>query len=106
MSLYFKDNFFNAGRTDIMNRQGEVIGELDLKSAFGSSVDVYDAARDRVCSGSFRFFSNRWNVRDHNDQELGVLRMRMSFMKKRFEYDAGPAGRLRLYRQPFPTNMK
>lgn len=43
MHLYFKDNFFSSGITDIMDREGRVIGSLDLKSAFGSSLDVYNA---------------------------------------------------------------
>ncbi|MEK6989984.1 hypothetical protein NST08_06970 [Paenibacillus sp. FSL K6-1566] len=92
MDLYFKDNFFSAGWTDIMNVNGESIGTLDLKSAFSSSLDVYDASRTKVCSGSFRFFSNKWNVVDAEDRELGVLRMRMSFVTKKFEYDAGDRG--------------
>ncbi len=43
MELYFRDNFFNAGRTDIVNARREPAGKLDLKSAFGSSLDVLDA---------------------------------------------------------------
>ncbi|ANA81285.1 hypothetical protein PVOR_08965 [Paenibacillus vortex V453] len=92
MSIYFKDNFFNAGRTDMMDRDGSIIGSLDLKSAFGSSLDVYNASGDHVCSGSFRFFSNKWNIADGHGEELGMLRMRMSFFTKKFEYDAGPRG--------------
>lgn len=88
MSLYFKDNFFNSGITDMMDKDGSVIGSLDLKSAFGSSLDVYNASGEQVCSGSFRFFSNKWNIADGNGEELGVLRMRMSFFTKKFEYDA------------------
>lgn len=92
MHLYFKDNFFSSGITDIMDRDGSVIGSLDLKSAFGSSLDVYNASGDPVCSGSFRFFSNKWHIASGSGEELGVLRMRMSFFTKKFEYNAGSRG--------------
>lgn len=92
MHLYFKDNFFSSGITDIMDREGRVIGSLDLKSAFGSSLDVYNAGGEIVCNGSFRFFSNKWNITGGNGEELGLLRMRMSFFTKKFEYDAGARG--------------
>ncbi|GIO98757.1 hypothetical protein J14TS5_38430 [Paenibacillus lautus] len=92
MHLYFKDNFFSSGITDIMDREGSIIGSLDLKSAFGSSLDVYNASGDPVCSGSFRFFSNKWNIVSGNGDELGVLRMRICFFTKKFEYDAGSRG--------------
>lgn len=92
MGIYFKDNFFSAGMTDIMNEAGDILGHVDLKSAFGSSLDVYDQAGMRVCVGKFRFFSNKWEVSDANEYELGVLRMRMSFFTKKFEYDAGERG--------------
>lgn len=92
MSIYFKDNFFSSGITEIMDKDGGVIGSLDLKSAFGSSLDVYNASRDLVCSGSFRFFSNKWNITDGHGEELGLLRMRISFFTKKFEYDAGQRG--------------
>lgn len=92
MGLYIKDNFFNSGETSVMNEAGESVGTVDLKSAFGSSLDVYDETGTKVCSGSFRSFSNKWNVCDQNEYELGVLRMRMSFFSKRYEYDAGERG--------------
>lgn len=92
MGIYFKDNFFSSGTTDIMNENGEIVGNVDLKSAFGSSLDIYDETGEKVCGGKFRFFSNKWEVSDANEYELGVLRIRMSFFTKRFEYDAGERG--------------
>ncbi|MGM1048234.1 hypothetical protein SAMN05661091_4716 [Paenibacillus uliginis N3/975] len=92
MGLYFKDNFFNSGETSVMNEAGEIVGTVDLKSSFGSSLDVYDETGMKVYSGSFRFFSNKWEVCDRNEYELGVLRMRMSFFSKKYEYDAGERG--------------
>ncbi|MEX2416026.1 MAG: hypothetical protein WD424_07765 [Paenibacillaceae bacterium] len=44
MKTYFKDNFFSAGKTDIWNEQLESLGYLDLRGAFGSALEVYDAA--------------------------------------------------------------
>lgn len=92
MELYFSDNFFNAGKQEIMNRDGEAVGVLDLKSAFGSSLDIYDVNGAFLCGGKFRFFSNKWHIQGPNERPLGLLRVRMSFFSKRFEYDAGDRG--------------
>lgn len=91
MELYFRDNFFNAGYTEIMNGNQEQTGHLDLKSLFGSSLDVFGPA-GLICSGRFGMLSNRWDVTSADGGHLGVLRARMSFFSKRFEYDAGPRG--------------
>lgn len=92
MKLIFKDNFFNAGETDIWNEAGEPCGALDLKSAFGSSVDVYDKERRRVCSGRFPAFSGKWIVTGANGRELGVLRHRFAFFSKKYTYEAAGRG--------------
>ncbi|PAF31428.1 hypothetical protein [Paenibacillus sp. 7516] len=91
MELYFRDNFFNAGYTEIMNGNQEQAGHLDLKSLFGSSLDVFGPA-GLICSGRFGMLSNRWDVTSADGGHLGILRARMSFFSKRFEYDAGPRG--------------
>lgn len=91
MELYFRDNFFNAGYTEIMNHEQEQAGHLDLKSAFGSSLDVFDNS-GLICSGKFRMLSNRWDVTSADGREWGVLRARISFFSKKYEYDAGPRG--------------
>ncbi|RAI92514.1 hypothetical protein DET54_110222 [Paenibacillus pabuli] len=85
MELYFRDNFFNAGYTEIMNHEQERAGHLDLKSAFGSSLDVFDNS-GLICSGKFRMFSNRWDVTSADGREWGVLRARFSFFSKKYEY--------------------
>ena len=41
-TLYFKDNFFNSGKTDILSENQDVLGEVDLRSSFGSGLDIYD----------------------------------------------------------------
>ncbi|MEN1988332.1 hypothetical protein [Paenibacillus hubeiensis] len=91
MELYFRDNFFNAGYTEIMNHAQEQAGYLDLKSAWGSSLDVYDRS-GLACSGKFRMLSNRWEIDRADGYPLGVLRARFSFFSKKYEYDAGQRG--------------
>ncbi|WP_416291771.1 hypothetical protein [Paenibacillus illinoisensis] len=91
MELYFRDNFFNAGYTEIMDGNQEQAGHLDLKSLFGSSLDVF-GPEGLICSGRFGMLSNRWDVTSVDGRHLGVLRARMSFFSKRYEYDAGPRG--------------
>ncbi|AWB43521.1 hypothetical protein DCC85_04310 [Paenibacillus sp. CAA11] len=88
--LYFKDNFFNSGMTEVMDPTGQVVGALDLKSAFGSSIDVYNSRHELECSGKFRF--TKWKVEGQNGSLLGVLRERMSFFSKRYEYDTDGRG--------------
>ncbi|GGD93862.1 hypothetical protein [Paenibacillus nasutitermitis] len=92
MAIYVRDNFFSTGITEMMNEKGEKLGELDLKSAFGSSLDIYDAGGRRMYGGKFRFFSNKWEVTQGHDSLVGVLRVRMSFLSKRFEYEAEGRG--------------
>ncbi|WP_409252973.1 hypothetical protein V1502_03315 [Bacillus sp. SCS-153A] len=84
--LYFSDNFFSSGRTDIFNSEKERVGELDLKSAFSASVDVLDNEGQILASGKFPFFGNRWIVSGKNGEELGELRQKWSFFAKKFQY--------------------
>lgn len=95
MKLIFRDNLFSAGRTEIVDEQSNRAGELDLKSAFGSSIDVYGADGRLLCSGKFRSFSNKWEVTE-GSRTLGVVRYRFSFLEKKFEYDAGSRGIFRI----------
>ena len=92
MELYFKDKFFSSGVSDIMNNGGEVVGKIDLKSAFTSSLEVFDNDGQIVCMGKFRMLLNKWVISDGRDGELGVLRRRMSFLTQKYEYDAGSRG--------------
>ncbi|WP_135553914.1 hypothetical protein [Paenibacillus cymbidii] len=88
MQLYFRDNFFNAGLTDIRNDAGEPVGQVDLRSAFGSALDIYGRGGNRLYGGQFPLLSNRWTVMDGAGEECGELRQRMSFFSKHYEYDA------------------
>ncbi len=92
MKLYFRDNFFSAGQTDILNEQQEDAGMLDLKDAFGSSIDVYGPGRSLMYSGAFRTFSNKWRIRDARGHEAGVLRSRFAFFTKKYTYETLDGG--------------
>ncbi|GIP42699.1 hypothetical protein J45TS6_11580 [Paenibacillus sp. J45TS6] len=92
MELYFRDRFFSSGTSEIMDASGSELGCIDLKSAFGSSLDIYDSSRNLIYSGKFRVFSNKWNVLDPQGETIGIVRSRMSFLEKKFEYQAGSRG--------------
>lgn len=92
MNLYFRDNFFNAGMTEILNEREEYAGQLDLKSAFGSAVDVYGPEGQLLCSGGFQFLSGRWTVTAGNGATLGRLRSGFSFFSKKFIYETEARG--------------
>ncbi|MFE5324657.1 hypothetical protein ACFQ88_39065 [Paenibacillus sp. NPDC056579] len=92
MNLIFRDNFFNSGITEILNEQEEKAGHIDLKSAFGSSIDVYGPNAQLLCRGSFPFFSSKWVVADADGNPLGVLRIRFAFFTKKFTYETEGRG--------------
>lgn len=92
MELYFKDNFFSAGETKIMDTSGSFAGTLDLQSAFSATLSVYGSDDALRYTGKFRFFSGKWEVFDAFDSTLGILRSRFTFFSKRYEYDAGERG--------------
>lgn len=85
-SLYFKDNFFSAGTTEIFNSSKEKVGELDLKSAFSSGIDVLNKDGKRVVSGKFALFSNKWKIYNGTEDEIGILRQQLTFFAKKYEY--------------------
>ncbi|MFC4559748.1 hypothetical protein ACFO3D_16295 [Virgibacillus kekensis] len=85
-SIYFTDNFFSAGKTEIFNGDQENIGSLDLKSAFSSSVDILNTEGNVVMKASFPFLSRSWVVKDQDDQEVGKLKQRFAFFSKKFVY--------------------
>ncbi|TVX98699.1 hypothetical protein [Cohnella terricola] len=87
MLLYFRDNFFNAGKTVILNEDNVPVGEVDLRSAFGSALDVFGPDGRQLYGGKFPMLSNKWIVMDGSGGERGLLRYRMSFLSKRYEYE-------------------
>jgi uncharacterized protein YxjI len=84
--VYFKDNFFSSGKTDIYNESQEKLGALDLKSAFGSSLNVENEKGEIVVEGSFPFFSSRWQIKQPDGFELGEVKASFSFFSKRYHY--------------------
>ncbi|BFH63436.1 MULTISPECIES: hypothetical protein [Paenibacillus] len=101
MDLYFRDNFFNAGYTEIINERHEPAGSLDLKSALGSSLDVIGADGTVACSGRFRMMSNKWEVRGPESRLLGVLRHQLSLMSKKFIYETEGRGIYEIFSPAF-----
>ncbi|WP_019120523.1 hypothetical protein [Brevibacillus massiliensis] len=75
--VYFRDNFFSAGETDILNEQEEKIGWLDLKSMFTASLDVYDQSGRCLHSGRFQFFGG-WVITDGEGSERFDQRLSIS----------------------------
>ncbi|NGM85252.1 hypothetical protein G5B47_22875 [Paenibacillus sp. 7124] len=92
MELYFRDNLFSAGVTEILNEQGESIGQIDLKSAFGSAIDVYGPNGQLLYKGHFPFFSGKWEITDGGGGQFGVLRNRFSMFTKKFTYETDGRG--------------
>jgi uncharacterized protein YxjI len=86
--MYFKDNLFNSGKTEILSENQEVLGEIDLRSAFGSGLDIYDASGSMMFSGKFPLFSSKWTIINVREEEVGQVRSRIAFFAKKFEYEA------------------
>jgi hypothetical protein len=87
-TVFFADNFFSSGQTDILTQDESKIGSLNLKSMFSSSVDILDETDQVLCSAKFKFFSNKWFILNAKEEEVGVLRTRFSFFTKKYEYDS------------------
>ncbi|MGD6833708.1 hypothetical protein ACQCT5_16170 [Sutcliffiella halmapala] len=100
-TVYFSDNFFSSGETDIYTENKKVVGVLDLRSAFSSKVDVKTPDGEIVVSGAFAFFSNRWVVSNHREAEIGQLRKKMAFFKSVYEYHTNDRGVFRLENPAF-----
>lgn len=88
MKLYVRDNFFNSGKTEILDERNHAVGVVDLRSAFGSALDVYGLQGRLLYGGKFPMLSNKWIVSDAGGDECGMLRYRLSFLSKRYEYES------------------
>ncbi|MFC0270782.1 hypothetical protein ACFFIX_04860 [Metabacillus herbersteinensis] len=95
-TVYFKDTFFSTGITEIFNGNKEKIGELDHKGAFSSSIAIFDQTGALAVSGKFTFFSRHWVVIDDQELELGILKNKLSFFTKKFEYKTHGRGTYRI----------
>ncbi|MRH45062.1 hypothetical protein GH741_20685 [Aquibacillus halophilus] len=105
-NIYFSDNFFSSGITDIFNERKEQIGSLDLKNAFSSSVDILDSDQNIVVKGFFPFLSRRWQVTDRDKNEIGMLKQRFSFLSKRFFYISQHTGEYEIKSEAFSREYR
>ncbi|MEC0231992.1 hypothetical protein [Paenibacillus alba] len=92
MNLYFRDNFISSGITEILNEQEENVGQLDLKSAFSSAIEVFGQNGQQLCKGSFPIFSGKWEVTGADGGQLGILKNQFSFLNKKFIYETEGRG--------------
>jgi uncharacterized protein YxjI len=99
--VYFQDNFFSAGRTEIFNESKEKVGELDLKSMFSSGVEVLDLNERVIVSGKFPFMGVKWRIYDSNGGEMGLLKQKITFFSKKFEYQASERGSFQIKSEAF-----
>jgi uncharacterized protein YxjI len=106
MKLYFKDNFFSSGKTEILGEQQEALGEIDLRSAFGSAMDIYDSQSALLYSGKFPMLSNKWQIFDATETEVGRVIYRLAFFSKRFEYEKYGRGSFEITSPAFSREYK
>lgn len=104
--LYFLDSFFSTGQKDIYTKNREIVGKLDLKSAFTSTIDVLDLQGNILISGKFPIFSNKWVVTNQAGEELGFVRARFSFFAKKYEYIAHNRGIYRIDSETFSKTFE
>ncbi|MFB1081691.1 hypothetical protein [Jeotgalibacillus sp. JSM ZJ347] len=83
--VYFSDQFFSSGKTDIYNGEKEKIGTLDHKSAFSSGINIEDILGETVIEAGFGFFSNKWTIK-RGEVELGFVKNALSFFTKKYRY--------------------
>jgi uncharacterized protein YxjI len=99
--VYFQDNFFSAGTTEIFNEAKEKVGSLDLKSMFSAGIEVLDLCGTVKVSGKFPFFGVKWRVYNQHGEELGALKQKLSFFAKRYEYEAHNRGTFTIHSEAF-----
>lgn len=84
--IYIEDNFFSSGKTVIKNSRNERIGDLDLKTAFSTSITVYDIHNNELAEGKFkRLLSSNWVV-SSSGEILGTLKANWFSFAKKFTY--------------------
>ncbi|AJD92819.1 hypothetical protein JMA_35020 [Jeotgalibacillus malaysiensis] len=83
--VYFSDQFFSAGMTDIYNESQEKIGTLDHMSMFTSGIRIEGVHRTTGIEAGFGFFSNKWTIK-RGEEELGYVKNAFSFFTKKYRY--------------------
>lgn len=106
MPLYFRDNLFNSGRTEILSENQDVLGEVDLRSSFGSGLDIYNAKGLLMYSGKFPLLSNKWLVSNAGNEEIGRVCWRFAFFANKFEYEAFDKGIFEIKSEAFSRNYE
>ncbi|MDQ0269451.1 hypothetical protein [Cytobacillus purgationiresistens] len=86
-TIYFQDNFFSSGLTDIHNKDYIKVGLLDLKTAFSRKVSVLDLESKETMKGMFlHFLSRKWRVVDPHGTEQGLVQQKLFTFSKAFDY--------------------
>jgi|GEM_PF-1245206 len=101
MDLYFNERTWTKGLSDILNSKGEKVGVIDLKSAWTSSIAIYDASDALICTGNFRTFSLKWDVKDAKGKNMGTIRDSSSFFKRKYQYETEGRGVYTIEIAPF-----
>lgn len=101
MELYFRDNFFNAGRTDIVNARREPAGTLDLKSAFGSSLDVLDLKRESCLQRKVPVHVNQMGGDGGGRKPAGRAETPSQFHVEKFIYESEGRGIYEIFSPAF-----
>lgn len=106
MKLYFRDTFFSSGRTEIVDEGRNPAGELDLKSAWGYSLDIYGPEGELACSGAFRSLSSKWEVKTETGERLGLLKAGFALLNKKFVYETVDRGRYEITSPAFSKDYE
>lgn len=83
--VYFSDQFFSAGMTDIYNGSQDKVGTLDHMSAFTSGIRIEGIHRTTGIEAGFGFFSNKWTIK-RGEKELGFVKNALSLFTKKYRY--------------------
>jgi len=94
--VYFTDQFFSSGRTDIFNESQQKIGSINLRSSFTSSVSVENELGESIVEGSFLPLSNRWVVKHSYGDELGKVKMAFTLFSKSYHYTNHSSNRFKI----------
>ncbi|MBP1992484.1 hypothetical protein [Paenibacillus eucommiae] len=105
-SVWFRDNFFSSGTTEIWDQEEQVVGQLDLMSMFNSGIQVKDAQGHVEVIGKFRLFSNKWIVMSGNGTEIGLLSARLAFLSKKYEYESYRHGLFEIRSEAFSNEYE
>ncbi|MFB5661967.1 hypothetical protein [Alteribacillus sp. HJP-4] len=104
--LFFTDNFFSAGLTEIFNGHKEYVGKLDLKGAFSASIQVLDKEENVLVKGEFPFFSNKWSVLDSDGGKIGEVKAKFALFQKKYEYIAVDRGVYAIESEAFSRDFR